>query len=71
MSSCLAVVGSTTKAVFEAYLERVLVPTLRPGQVVLMDNLASHKGQKVRELIEGGGCEFCCTCLLTRRTSTR
>ena len=58
MGSCLAVVGSTTKAVFETYLERVLVPTLRPGQVVLMDNLASHKGQKVRELIEGRGCEL-------------
>ena len=58
MGSCLAVVGSTTEAVFEAYLERVLVPTLRPGQVVLMDNLASHKSQKVRELIEGRGCEL-------------
>ena len=58
MGSCLAVVGSTTKAVFETYLERVLVPTLRPGQVVLMDNLALHKGQKVRELIEGRGCEL-------------
>jgi len=44
MGWCLAVVGSTTKAVFETYLERVLVPTLRPGQVVLMDNLALHKG---------------------------
>ena len=58
MGSCLAVVGSTTEAVFEAYLERVLVPTLRPGQVVVMDNLASHKSQKVRELIEGRGCEL-------------
>jgi transposase len=58
MGSCLAVVGSTTKAVFEAYLERVLAPTLRPGQVVVMDNLASHKGEKVRELIEGRGCEL-------------
>ena len=58
MGSCLAVVGSTTKAVFEAYLERVLAPTLRPGQVVVMDNLTSHKGEKVRELIEGRGCEL-------------
>ena len=58
MGSCLAVVGSTTKAVFEAYLERVLAPTLRPGQVVVMDSLASHKGEKVRELIEGRGWEL-------------
>ena len=39
-------------------LERVLAPTLRPGQVVVIDNFASHKGEKVRELIEGRGCEF-------------
>ncbi|HZC83979.1 MAG TPA: transposase [Rubrobacter sp.] len=36
---CLAVEGSTTREVFEAYLERVLAPTLRPGQMVVMDNL--------------------------------
>jgi transposase len=41
-----------TKAVFEAYLERVLAPSLRPGQeVVVMDNLSSHKGSRVRELV--------------------
>ncbi len=54
-----AVEGSTTTAVFEAYyLERVLVPSLRPGQVVVMDNLSAHKGSRVRELIEGRGCEL-------------
>ena len=37
---CLALEGSTTGEVFEAYLERVLAPTLRPGQVVVMDNLS-------------------------------
>ncbi len=58
MGRCLAVEGATTKAVFEAYLERVLGPTLSPGQVVVMDNLAAHKGQRVRELIEGRGCEL-------------
>ncbi len=58
MGPCLAVEGSTTTAVFEAYLERVLVPSLRPGQVVVMDNLSAHKGSRVRELIEGRGCEL-------------
>jgi transposase len=58
MGPCLAVEGSTTTEVFEAYLQRVLVPSLRPGQVVLMDNLSSHKGSRVRELIEGRGCEL-------------
>src|SRR3712207_3779886 len=58
MGECLAVEGSTTTAVFEAYLERVLVPSLRPGQVVVMDNLSAHKGSRVRDLIESKGCEL-------------
>jgi len=55
---CLAVEGATTREVFEAYLEHVLVLSLRPGQVVVMDNLTSHKGGRVKELIEGIGCEL-------------
>jgi transposase len=58
MGPCLAVEGPTTKAVFEAYLERVLAPSLRPGQVVVMDNLSAHKGGRVREIVEGRGCEL-------------
>jgi hypothetical protein len=57
MGPTLAVQGSTTKAVFEAYVEQMLAPTLRAGQVVVMDNLSAHKGEEVRELIEGRGCE--------------
>ena len=55
---CLAVEGSTTREVFEAYLERVLAPTLRPGQVVLMGNLSAHKGGRVKEIVEGRDCEL-------------
>jgi DDE superfamily endonuclease len=58
MGPCLVVEGSTTTAVFEAYLEQVLTPSLGPGQVVMMDNLSSHKGSRVRELIEERGCEL-------------
>ena len=58
MGPSMAVVGSTTGATFEAYVERVLAPTLSPGQVVVMDNLSAHKGEKVRELLENRGCEF-------------
>ena len=58
MGPRLAFIGSTTHAVFEAYLERVLVPALRPAQVVVMDNLSAHKGSRVRELIEAKGCEL-------------
>jgi transposase len=59
MGPCLAVEGATTREVFEAYLERVLAPTLRPGQVVvLVDNLSAHKGGRVKEIVEGAGCEL-------------
>ena len=55
---CLAVEGPTTREVLEAYLERVLAPTLRPGRVVVMDNLSAHKGGRVREIVESAGCEL-------------
>jgi len=58
LGECLAVEGSTTREVFEAYLEQILVPTLVPGQIVVMDNLSAHKGGRVKEIIEGGGCEL-------------
>jgi transposase len=58
MGPSLAIEGATTALVFEAYLERVLAPTLRRGQVVVMDNLSAHKGERVKELIEGRGCEL-------------
>jgi transposase len=58
MGPSLTVEGATTSAVFEAYVEQVLAPTLRRGQVVVMDNLSAHKGERVRELIEERGCEL-------------
>ena len=58
MGASIAVEGATTRAVFEAYVEEALAPSLRPGQVVVMDNLTAHKGERVRELIEGRGCEL-------------
>jgi transposase len=58
MGPSLAVEGATTARVFETYIERVLVPSLSRGQVVVMDNLSAHKGERVRELIEGRGCEL-------------
>ena len=53
----MAVAGSTTRAVFEAYVEEALCPSLSEGRVV-MDNLSAHKGARVRELIEQRGCEL-------------
>jgi transposase len=57
MGPSLAVEGSTTREVFEVYLEYFLTPALRPGQIVVMDNLSAHKGGRVRELVEERGCE--------------
>ena len=54
----MAVEGATTSRVFETYLARLLAPALRPGQVVVMDNLGAHRSKKVRKLIEERGCEL-------------
>ncbi|MDP3747519.1 MAG: IS630 family transposase, partial [Phenylobacterium sp.] len=43
---------------FRAYVEQALVPTLRPGDVVVMDNLGSHKGQAVRQAIRKAGAHL-------------
>ena len=58
MGPSMAVVGSTKKAVFEAYVEEVLTPSLRAGQVVILDNLGAHKGERVRQLVEARSCEL-------------
>ena len=58
MSETMAVEGSTNREVFEAYVEHALAPTLKTGQVVILDNLSAHKPARVRELIEERGCEL-------------
>jgi transposase len=47
--------GPINRDAFEIYVEKVLVPELRPGDLVIMDNLSSHKGPRVRALIEEAG----------------
>ena len=58
MGPSLAIEGATTAGVFEAYVERVLAPSLRPAQIVITDNLSAHKTERVRELVEQRGCEL-------------
>ena len=58
MGPSLAVEGATNREIFETYVGRVPAPMLRRGQVVVMDNLTAHKGERVRELIEQQGCEL-------------
>ena len=50
--------GPINRATFETYVEMILVPALRPGNVVILDNLSSHKGPHVRALIEAAGARL-------------
>lgn len=54
----MVVDGPINGELFLAYVRRVLVPTLRPGDVVILDNLGSHKGAAVRHAIEAAGAEL-------------
>lgn len=49
--------GAVDTLAFETYVEQVLAPSLRPGQVVVLDNLSVHKGERVRQTIEAKGCQ--------------
>jgi transposase len=58
MGEAMAFEGSTKAFVFEAYVERFLAPTLRPGQIMVMDNHSARKTERVRQLIEARGAEL-------------
>ena len=57
-TALMVIEGATDAAVFRAYVKHVLVPTLRPGEIVAMDNLSSHKSPEIREMIEAAGAEL-------------
>jgi len=50
--------GAADRPAFVAYVRAVLAPALVPGQVVVLDNLAVHKGAAIRRLIEARGCRL-------------
>ena len=50
--------GPINGEAFQVYAEQVLVPELRPGDIVIMDNLSSHKGAAVRQIIEAAGARL-------------
>lgn len=54
----MTIEAATDGDVFLSYLEQVLCPQLRPGEIVVMDNLSAHKVDGVRALIEGSGAEL-------------
>lgn len=57
-TACMAVEGATDKDVFREYVRCVLVPTLRKGDIVVLDNLSAHKDQQTQDLIEQAGAEL-------------
>jgi transposase len=50
--------GPINRDAFETYVEKVLIPELKPGAIVVMDNLSSHKGPRVRQMIEAAGASL-------------
>jgi transposase len=55
-TNALTLEGAMDRLAFDVYVERVLVPSLRVGQTVVMDNLSVHKSPQARELIQAKGC---------------
>lgn len=68
--SGMTIDGPMTGAWFEAWVARALAPTLKPGDVVILDNLPAHKSGAAREAIEATAPD-CSSFFLTRQTSTR
>ena len=58
MTAPMVLDGPMNSDAFEAYVDQVLAPTLQPGDVVVMDNLAPHKRAEVREIIAARGAEL-------------
>lgn len=56
-SACMAIEGATNAEVFQAYVREVLIPSLRVGDIVIMDNLGAHKNDQTLALITRAGAE--------------
>ena len=54
----MTIESATDADVFSTFVQQVLAPTLRPGQVVIMDNLPAHKQRKVRRLLAAHRCRL-------------
>lgn len=57
-TTCMAIDGATTRDVFREYVRHVLCPTLRPGDIVIADNLSAHKDPESEALIEERGARL-------------
>jgi transposase len=54
----MTIEGATDGDVFEAFVEKVLLPVLRPGDIVVLDNVGAHRTQRVRDLIQSVGARL-------------
>lgn len=54
-TACMTIEGATDTAVFQAYVREILGPSLRPGDIVIMDNLGPHKNEQTLALITAAG----------------
>ena len=59
LNDVMSIKGATDASVFRAYIEQVLVPTLAAGDIIVMDNLISHKVSGRREASEAAGADLC------------
>jgi len=57
MSASMVIEGSVTTSVFEGFVQQVLLPSLRPGDIVILDNLAAHKASPIQQCLSQHGCQ--------------
>jgi len=58
MRALMTVQGGTDADVFEAFVEKVLVRKLRPGDIVVLDNVGAHKPERIRQLVQAAGARL-------------
>ncbi|HEY6410496.1 MAG TPA: transposase, partial [Ktedonobacteraceae bacterium] len=58
MGESMIIEGAANAVAFECSIEEIVAPSLTAGQIVIMDNLAAHKGKKVEQLIQSKGCQL-------------
>ena len=58
IKAAMTIEGATTGPVFITYVEQILLPTIKPGDVVVLDNVGAHKVKRAKELIEAAGASM-------------
>ena len=56
-TACLTINDATSAEIFRIYVQKILLPALKPGDIVILDNLRAHKDKKAIELINSAGAE--------------